>query len=87
MTGEESGKIDRHERHLAKGRPEPVAAEEVDGGDCAYDDCESDAYFRVQFDQQDGDDSAVVLMCEDCSRRNAIHVRANELLDNEVTVE
>ncbi|WP_226010533.1 hypothetical protein [Halomicrobium salinisoli] len=72
---------DRTERWLAMGRPEPVAAERVDGGDCSYDDCDAEADYRVKFVQQDGDDVATTLMCEDCSRSNAIHVQGNELLD------
>jgi hypothetical protein len=63
------------------GAPEPIAAEEVNEGDCAYEDCDSKAEYRVQWDKGD----VTSLMCGDCSTKNRIYVVENELLRGEVT--
>jgi hypothetical protein len=74
-----------HERHLAYGRPEAVAAtEDVDNQECGYENCDSPADYQVEFRQQDGDGSAVVAICDGCSQANRIHVDANDLLNREV---
>lgn len=68
---------------------DPVAAEEVEEGDCDYEDCEADADLRVQFEHKfDGSLSPeTALICDDCDKEHCIWVRANDLLEKEVTVD
>jgi len=85
MSEHESGSTGR-ERHLAYGRPEPVAAtEDINKEECSYENCDEPADYWVEFRQQDGDESAVVAICDDCSQTNRIWVRENELLNCEVS--
>lgn len=74
---------EQEEELVKAGQPEPVAAEEVDEGTCSYEDCNEDADYRVEFGNSE--DSVTALMCDGCSRSNAIWVRENELLEREVT--
>mgnify|MGYP000079442429 CR=1 FL=1 len=77
----DGGTREHHERWVAAGQPEAMAAETVDSGECGYNDCNSEADYRVQLDD---DNRTTFLCCDDCSRENHIWVRENELLDNEV---
>jgi hypothetical protein len=69
-------------------RLEAVAAEEYDGDDqCDDDECDSEADYHVQVKADGGGGEGVIaLVCDSCSQENLLWVRANELLDNEVTV-
>ncbi|WP_338906499.1 hypothetical protein [Salinibaculum marinum] len=60
--------------------PEPVAAdEEVDDEDCAYEVCDSAADYRVQLEND-----YLFYCCQECSRRNRVYARENDLLENKV---
>lgn len=73
-----------NEEWLAAGRPEPVAAEEHDGAEsCAYDDCENDADYRVEWRTIDGGNYSYSTICDECSQENRIWVAENDLLDQE----
>jgi hypothetical protein len=85
MTDQPANGIDP-KRHLAYGRPEPVAATEcVNDEECSYENCDEPADYCVEFRQQDGDESAVVAICDGCSQTNRIWVCENELLNCEVS--
>lgn len=94
-TSEESHGINHQERDVedvvnydvASGHDlEPHAAERVDSGQCEYEDCDSDADYLVEVEKH-GDTIGAFLCCQDCSSRNRIYAKENDLLDFEVSPE
>ena len=76
-----------YERWQSAGRPEPVAAKRLEGdAECGYDDCDADADYVVEF-ENDAGVTVLSKMCASCSRSNLIHVEANGLLEYEVTAD
>lgn len=66
----------------------PAAAAEYDGDDaCAYEECENEADYIVEFGgASDSDGNPVTTkICQPCSNRNKIYAKENDLLENELT--
>lgn len=61
---------------------EPSAAETVSEGTCSCHDCNNSAIYRVEIECE-----FTTLICENCSRDHRIWVRANGLLQHQVTVD
>jgi len=78
---------DREVSELAELAIDPVAAEEVDDGDCQYDGCDETADLLVEFKHEFAGNvaTATARLCDGCDRQNAIHARANGLLEYKVT--
>lgn len=77
----DSDTSDGVDRWKAAGGPEPMAAQRVDEGECAYEDCDADADYLVQLDDQNRTTTKV---CDDCSQENRLWIKENEILDYEV---
>ena len=67
---------------------EPEAAAEYNGDrECQYGECDNTAEWVVEWSEISGGYTGgkVCLCCEDCSRKNLIHVRPNELYKVSIT--
>lgn len=59
-----------------------TAAERVSEGECQYRGCDAQADYRVEVGR-----NTTFLCCQECSRKNRIYAKENDLLDIEVTAD
>lgn len=60
---------------IAAGAPEPIAAVEVDSGECEFG-CGAPADYIVEFEN-----GSTVRCCQVCSVKNRLYAEENDLLD------
>jgi hypothetical protein len=59
---------------------EPIAAEEISGVSCRYDDCDDESDWLVEVEGGVG-----FVCCQECSVENRIYARENELYKTNVS--
>lgn len=65
----------------------PTAAREYEGDDgCAYETCENEADYVVQF-EGNLEEPVTSKICQPCSNRNRVYAKENDLLEAEVTAD
>lgn len=74
---------DRYREWIQAGQPEPVAADEIDGEPCRYDDCDNYADYFVLLRAIDGTE-ATTEMCQECSEKHRMWIRENGILDEPI---